>query len=177
VAGNRVELLPGEWAVLGVLAQDGPSHGFAVARELTPEAALGSIWTVARSRVYRVIDDLIDQGLARGAGVASGNRGPRRTLVEATTTGYSALEAWLETPVDHVRDLRAELLLKLALLHRGNADPGRLLRAQRTTLRAMARRLEQRVAAAEGFDRVVAAYRVETVRGALRFVEGQLGSG
>jgi PadR family transcriptional regulator AphA len=174
VAGTKVELLPGEWAVLGVLAEGGPSHGFAIARELTPEAELGSIWTVARSRVYRVIDDLVAIRFVRTAGVASGNRGPRRTLVEATAEGRAALGLWVETPVDHVRDLRAELLLKLALLHRAGVDPGRLLRAQRTTLRAMARRLEQRVAAAEGFDRVVAAYRVETVRGALRFVEGQL---
>jgi PadR family transcriptional regulator AphA len=168
-----IVLLPGEWAVLGVLSH-GRSHGFAIARELEPAAEVGQVWAVTRSRVYRVVDDLVRVGYARPVGVASGDRGPTRTLLEATEEGQSALAGWLEEPVDHVRDLRAELLLKLVLIHRRRDSPRRLLKAQRATLAEMTASIERRAVAAGGFDSVVAAYRLEAVRGALRFVEGQL---
>ena len=51
--------------------------------------------------------------------------GPQRTIYAATPQGRQAAENWLETPVEHVRDIRSHLLLKLALLDRAGADPAR----------------------------------------------------
>lgn len=44
------------------------------------------------------------------------------------------MEGWLREPVEHVRDVRSQLLTKLALLDRTGADPRELLRRPREVL-------------------------------------------
>ena len=53
-----------EYAVLGLLAE-GPSHGFAIARELSVDGSIGQVLTVRRSLAYRALDRLVSDGLAR----------------------------------------------------------------------------------------------------------------
>jgi hypothetical protein len=71
--------------------------------------------------------------------------------------------AWLIRPVSHNRDVRSELLVKLALLDRSGADPQPLLDAQRDQLLPVASALQDRLAAAAGFDRTLVLWRCETV--------------
>lgn len=59
------------------------------------------------------------------------SQGPPRVRLRATPEGRRAAQGWLRQPVAHARDIRSELLLKLALLTRAGASPGDLLRAQR----------------------------------------------
>jgi hypothetical protein len=47
---------------------------------------------------------------------------------------------WLTRPVEHTRDVRSELLVKLALLDRAGKDPQPLLAAQREQLVPVATR-------------------------------------
>jgi DNA-binding PadR family transcriptional regulator len=173
-ADPDVSMLPGEWAVLGLLAI-APAHGFATARELAPGGRLGRVWTMGRPRVYRAIADLAERGLLELAGEEPGDRGPARTLYRASPDGRAALQRWLRTPVVHVRDVRSELLLKLALLDLAGRSPRVLLRSQRRTLAGIATSLEQE--GGEGFDRVLARYRLATARGALAFVDDLLATG
>lgn len=42
--------------------------------------------------------------------------------------------SWLSQPVEHVRDLRIEFLLKLVLLHRSGTPPLALVEGQRAAL-------------------------------------------
>jgi hypothetical protein len=46
-------------------------------------------------------------------------------LVEATAAGRRALTGWLAEPVEHVRDARSLLMLKLLFLARSDVDPRR----------------------------------------------------
>ena len=82
---------------------------------------------------------------------------------------------WLKTPVEHVRDARSLLMLKLLFLDRRDADPAPLLGAQRDRFAALADGLALAADEAEGFDRALALWRLETTTAALRFVETMLG--
>jgi PadR family transcriptional regulator AphA len=127
------ELSVTEYAVLGILAE-GPNHGFALARELTPRADLGRIYTVRRPLVYRALDRLVEAGLAEAMHIEESEAGPNRIVVRATRQGRATLRRWLGKPVGHVRDIRIEFLLKLALLQRSGGSPGSLIDRQREAL-------------------------------------------
>jgi hypothetical protein len=74
----------------------------------------------------------------------------------------------------HPRDIRSELLVKLALLDRAGVDSGDLLLAQRGQLAPVAAALAGQVRAATGYDRVLAVWRHESVSGTLRFLDALL---
>ena len=159
-----------EWIVLSVVCE-GPAHGNAVSRAVGPDGELGQIWHVQRGVVYRSLDRLSDLGLIRPAGKEFSHRGPVRILVEATEAGRSAALAWQHRPVQHTRDIRSELLVKLALLDRSGADPHDLLTAQRALLVPIADALRDRIGAVTGFDRTLVLWRHETASATLRFLD------
>lgn len=72
------------------------------------------------------------------------------------------------------RDIRSELLLKLALLDRARADPRDLLWAQRVQLAPFADALADKMYAATGYDYDVARWRHESVLAVLRFLDALL---
>jgi DNA-binding PadR family transcriptional regulator len=159
-----------EWIVLSVICE-GPAHGNAVSRAVGPDGELGQIWHVQRGVVYRSLDRLNDLGLIQSAGEEATSRGPVRLLVEATDAGQAAARSWLQQPVQHMRDIRSELLVKLALLDRAGTDPHDLLTAQRAQLVPIAEALKERVASAMGFDRTLLLWRYETATATLRFLD------
>ncbi len=108
------DLLLGEWACLGLLCAE-PRHGFAVAALLRPDAEIGRIWSLSRPLTYRALDQLVERGFVAAVGSEPGAAGPNRTILAATGSGRTQLRRWLQTPVEHLRDLRSELLLKIAL--------------------------------------------------------------
>jgi len=169
----RDELTVSEWAVLGLLAE-APSHGFAIARALAPDGEVGKVWSVRRPLVYRAIETLTAMGLVRAAGTVPSSSGPQRTVLEATPAGRRALTRWLREPVDHVRDARSLLMLKLLFLTRRGADLAPLLTAQRAQFAELAERLERTAHAAEGFDRALVLWRLQSTTAAVRFVEAML---
>jgi DNA-binding PadR family transcriptional regulator len=155
----------GEWACLGLL-YDAPAHGWAVSRELLPDGAVGRVWSLSRPLTYRAIEALIGRGWVAAVGSQAGASGPNRTIVAATRTGRTAFRRWVDTPVEHVRDLRSELLLKLVLAERVGRSTSHLLHAQR----AMIERRAGDTGAAAGAD-VVALWRHESSQAALRFLD------
>ncbi|MEM7285534.1 MAG: PadR family transcriptional regulator [Actinomycetota bacterium] len=122
-----------EWVVLALVAES-PTHGFAIAKELRPDSDLGRVMTVHRPLVYRALDRLVEAGFVEPAQVEPGDGGPQRTVQRTTRRGRSALNRWLDSPVDHVRDLRIEFLLKLRLNQRRRRGSARLVGAQRQAL-------------------------------------------
>src|SRR5262249_37037548 len=134
-------MTPSEWAVLALLAE-GPTHGFAIARAIGEGGEIGRVWSLRRPRVYYAIEALIRAGFARPPGTEASRSGPARTVLEITPDGGRAIDAWLQTPVEHIRDARSQLLLKLLFLERRQADPGPLLVAQRARFEAIAERLK-----------------------------------
>ena len=122
-----------EWVVLALVAES-PTHGFAVSKELQADSDLGRILTVHRPLVYRALDRLGDAGLVTDIATEPGDAGPNRTVVRASRSGKAALRRWFVTPVDHVRDLRIEFLIKLRLTERVGKDTTPLMRAQQEEL-------------------------------------------
>ena len=97
--------------------------------------------------------------------------GPQRTIYTATPQGQQAAERWLDTPVEHIRDIRSHLLLKLALLQRVRSDPADLLRRQRAVLEPIAEAIETGPPAGGGFDATLLAWRRATAAAALEFLD------
>jgi DNA-binding PadR family transcriptional regulator len=159
-----------DWAVLGALATCA-SHGFAAARALAPEGSIGQVWTVSRPLVYRAVAALTAAGLVEETGTAPGSAGPRRRLLEVTTPGRVALGAWLVTPVQHVRDYRSELMLKLLLLEGDPRSRAKLLAAQCEELEPICAGLGRRLDAASGFEAVLARWRLDSALAARNFLE------
>lgn len=155
----------GEWAVLGVLS-DQPAHGWAVARELLPDGAVGRVWSLSRPLTYRAIDTLVERGWLAAVASEAGAGGPSRTILAPTRAGRHAFTRWTTSPVAHFRDLRSELLLKLVLAERVGLDTDGLVAAQRdVVLRLMP----------DGDPDprdIVALWRHESARAALRFLDG-----
>ena len=170
----RDELTAGEWAALALLAE-GPTHGFAIARAMAPEGEVGKIWSVRRPLVYRAVETLIAMGLVRPAGKVPSRSGPQRTVLEATPNGKRALTRWLRQPIAHVRDARSLLMLKLLFLTRRKADLEPLLTVQRDHFAKLAERLTTAADQAEGFERTLLLWRLESTAAAIRFVETMLG--
>src|ERR1700761_4017367 len=163
------ELTPPEWIVLAVICE-GRTHGREVTRLLAPYGEVGHVWNVQKATIYRSINRLTDFGLIRSAGEEPSHRGPVRFMVEATDAGQAAVASWLRRPVQHTRDIRSELLIKLALLDRSGADPHDLLVAQRALMVPIMAALESRISAATGFDRTLLLWRYETASAAIRFL-------
>src|SRR5262245_56683578 len=122
-----------EWLVLCIVCEQ-PQHGFAIARLLGSDGSLGKIWRVPKPVVYRALQRLEHTGLIRSAQPERSSMGPARSPVQATKAGRSLASAWLARPAGHARDVRSELLVKLALLDRAGRDPQPLLDAQRVLL-------------------------------------------
>lgn len=122
-----------EFAVLGLLAE-GATHGFALSKHLDTEAEIGRVFTVRRPLVYRALDRLVETGLAEAVTTERGDAGPHRVIHRITPAGRRRLRHWLATPVDHLRDLRIEFLLKLTLVERSGRSSLELVRAQRAAL-------------------------------------------
>src|SRR5579875_3856215 len=119
-----------EWLVLGLVCE-APQHGFAIARMLGAEGPLGQVWRVPKPVVYRALQRLEGLGHLQTTGEETSPEGPVRSLVDATPAGRAELAAWLARPAGHNRDVRSELLAKLALIDRAGGDPRPLLEAQR----------------------------------------------
>ena len=159
-----------EWLVLCLVCEQ-PRHGFAIARLLDTDGSLGQVWRVPKPVVYRALQRLEHLKMVRTAEQQASNQGPVRSLVDATQAGRKAAAAWLTRPVSHTRDVRSELLVKLALLDRAGTDPQPLIRAQREHLAPVADALRERLDSVHGFDRTLALWRFETVSATVRFLD------
>lgn len=159
-------LLLGEWACLGVLFA-APAHGFAVAARLRPDADIGRVWSLSRALTYRSLDQLQARSLIRPIGVEPGAAGGSRTILAATRTGRAQFRRWVQTPVEHLRDLRSELLLKIVLAEAAGIDIGATLVAQHARVAELA----SAFAPPTGEADIVQIWRQEVTGAALRFLD------
>ena len=162
------ELLLGEWACLGLLCS-GPAHGFALAARLRPTGDVGRVWSLSRPLVYRSLEQLASRGFIVAVGEEPGIAGGKRTILAPTRTGRHQLRKWLAQPVEHLRDLRSALLLKLVIAQICAIDPTRLVEAQRAHVAGLSEALA--VEHRPGSLDVVALWRAEASAAALRFLD------
>jgi DNA-binding PadR family transcriptional regulator len=171
--GEPPSLSLAEWTVLAVIGER-PTHGFTISQLTERDGELGRIWHIPRPAVYRALARVEAAGLVAADAIEPG-RGPQRTVYAITEQGREAVGMWLRTPVQHVRDVRSHLLMKLALLHRAGQDPGGLLAAQRAVLEPIVRAIEAEPFHGDGFDAALHAWRRATASAALSFLDDIMG--
>ena len=159
-----------EWLVL-CLVREEPTYGLILVGLLSRDGSLGQGWSVPKAVVYRALQRLEALGLIRTVEAQRTSQGPARSLCEATPAGEAAAAAWLGTPVRHPRDVRSELMVKLALLDRGGIDSRDLLQAQLATLLPVAAALDDRLRATTGFEHTLVLWRHEAMTATVRFLE------
>jgi PadR family transcriptional regulator AphA len=152
-----------------VLATQGVSHGWGLGTMLAPEGEVGRIWTLTRPLTYRAIDGLVEKGLLSRRGRRAG-QGRDRVLLAPTAAGRRRAARWLDTPVLHLRDVRTELLVKLALRDRAGLDNQPLLYAQRAEFDPVIDALTS----TDDDDDLVDAWRRESARAVRRFLDHAL---
>jgi DNA-binding PadR family transcriptional regulator len=168
----RQRLSLAEWAVLGLLHEEQePTYGLVLVGLLDRDGSLGRVWTVPRAIVYRALRRLTELGLIQELGEQRSRVGPVRWLYQISPAGRDRAVAWLSRPVEHPRDVRSELLVKLALLDRNGIGTRSLLQAQLAQLRPVAAALDDQLRAATGFDRTLVLWRHETITATVRFLE------
>jgi DNA-binding PadR family transcriptional regulator len=113
--GPRLSLA--EWLVLCLVSEE-PTHGFAIAGLLAHDGSLGQVWHVPRQVVYRAARRLEHLGLITVSEKQPSRLGPDKAQLQATPAGRQAAGRWLRESAGHPRDIRSELLVKLALLDR-----------------------------------------------------------
>jgi PadR family transcriptional regulator AphA len=165
----RTQLNLTEWVVLALICER-PTHGWAIVGAVRPKGAIGSVWTTKGPLVYRAIARLTDAGLV-GATPAAGDRGPDRTILVPSSDGRTLVDEWLVRPVDHIRDLRTELLLKLLLLDRRGLDRAPLLRRQIEHIEPIVLALRGRVGDPVDGETVVDLWRATSAEAAMQFLQ------
>jgi molybdopterin-binding protein len=157
-----------EWVCLTLITQK-VSHGWALGKVLAPDGELGRIWSLTRPLTYRAIDGLVDRGLVTRTGQAAG-RGRDRVILAATPAGRRLARRWLDQPVEHLRDVRTELLVKLFLRDRAGLDRASLLTEQ---LQLFAPTIDA-LTSTHTDDDLVDLWRRESARAVRRFLDQAL---
>jgi molybdopterin-binding protein len=151
------------------LITQGVSHGWALGTLLAPDGDVGRIWSLSRPLTYRAIDGLVDKSLIARSGQAAG-RGRDRVVLSATSAGRRIAETWLDTPVEHLRDVRTVLLVKLHLRARAGRANDTLLAEQRQLFAPTIDALSS----TDAHDDLVDLWRRESARAVRRFLDQAL---
>ena len=170
-AGIERPLLPGEYAVLGLLAVE-PRHGYDLARVMAGE--LASVCPVEQSLLYAYLRNLEARGLVEWEEVRAGRRPPRK-IYAPSEEGWAAFRAWMHLPVERMREVRQDLLLKVYFLRA--IDPAaerRLLQRQVEVCEHYAAREAEALDALEGFPRLVAESRLSAANATLSWLRARL---
>ena len=151
------------------LITHGTSHGWGLGTMLAPDGEIGRIWTLTRPLTYRAIAGLVDKGLVIRRGHVTGG-GRDRVMLAPTPRGRRMTGRWLETPVQHLREVRTELLIKLALRERAGLDNEALLASQQEVFAPAIEVLTS----SHGEDDLVDLWRRESARAVRRFLDQAL---
>jgi DNA-binding PadR family transcriptional regulator len=159
-----------EWVVL-CIACEKPTYGSVIAGLFSREGSLGRVWQVSKAGVYRAIPRLEQLDLVHTLGPQRAQDAPPHWMITATPAGRRAARVWLRTPVAHGREVRSELMIKLALLDRAGGNPQDLLRRQRAAFGPLAAALPDRVHEAIGMEHTLALWRHEMMSGTIEFLD------
>lgn len=94
-----------------------------------------------------------------------------RRLVPHRSDAHPVRETGIRRPVEHVREVRTLLLIKSLFLARAGLDAGVLVERQRSMLEPVIGGLEARLASADGFERTLVLWRLESATAAVRFLD------
>jgi DNA-binding PadR family transcriptional regulator len=111
VIPQRPELTPVQYAILGLL-HERPAHGYELQRSFSPDGDLAGVAQIEQPTLYAALKDLATRELVAGTEAREGAR-PPRTVYALTPGGERLLTAWLRAPVQRLRQVRLDFLLKV----------------------------------------------------------------
>jgi len=130
-----------EYALLGSL-MSGPRHGYDIQQFFN--ARFGSTWYIGTSQLYALLKRLEENGLLRSSMEAQNTR-PSKRIFFLTEKGKNGFLHWLNSPCEHVRDIRIEFLAKLFFFNQLSMDGGEgLIEEQIKVLKKMKREVIKR---------------------------------
>ncbi len=168
------ERAPTEYALLGLL-MDGPSHGYDLTRQFSPQSELGQVCHLEMSMLYALLKKLEREGWIVGRDEAITEHKSRR-VVELSPQGRAEFENWIARPVQKTREIRLDFLVKFYFARQQNpALAMQLLQEQLDYSEALLERLHlQRDKAANlpqnHFERLVINLRIEQNEAVLRWL-------
>lgn len=110
---NDRDLLAGEYATLCLLSLR-PMHGYEMVAFLGDEG-LDTVCPVEQSTLYTYLRNVESRGLVAWEEERVGLRPPRK-MYQLTPAGSDLVHGWLRRPVERMREVRVEFLLKLFFL-------------------------------------------------------------
>ncbi len=159
-----------EYALLGALIS-GPKHGYEIMQFLN--AALGSTWHVSTSQLYALLKRLEKNNLLRSDLEIQETR-PSKRIFALSPEGKKAFINWLQSPTEHVRDLRIEFLAKLFFLDLLSIKGGKeLVGAQVEVLEQMKGRIQQKLKKEpDPFGKLAFGFKLATVEACIQWLVG-----
>jgi DNA-binding PadR family transcriptional regulator len=160
-----------EYALLGALML-GPRHGYEILQFFN--GRLGLIWHVGTSQLYALLKKIERRGLLNSRVQIQDNR-PSKRIFAITPKGKEVFLEWLNSPAEHVRDLRIEFLTKLFFFKRLSLPGGtKLVAAQAETLKYLKRRVEHRLSVEiDAFDRLALGFKLVMIETWLAWLVNQ----
>lgn len=105
------------YAILGILTW-GAMSGYDIKKWI--ERSISNFWSESYGQIYPMLKSLVEEGWAT-LSVESQEARPDRRVYSITKAGRSALQDWLDQPIEY-RIGRSELLLKLFFANRASPD-------------------------------------------------------
>jgi len=162
---------PAEYAILGLLAtEESGSHGYDLARSFSDGESLAEILRLEPGMLYHHLKRLERAGSVSQSTIQAGSRPPRQ-IYRLTESGSERLIAWLQSPVEHTREIRLDFLVKLYFARQLEPELAvRLIDMQLSTLRELRESLGQRESA-DPFLTSVTELRQSQTDAAIRWLE------
>jgi len=162
-----------EIILLGLLEEE-PLHGYALFQKLQATDELSRIWHVKRSKVYYLLEKLVNQGLLEPE-IERCEGSPDRKIFHLTGKGKQLLQEWVQTPVSSGREMRVTFLSRLFFaLRKPGTSARQLIRDQKKVCRSWKTSLESQLAELDPPDFIterVFAFRIGQVQAMLDWLE------
>lgn len=159
------------YALLGLLCL-APAHGYELLRRLRRDGGLARVVALNPPTMYALLHDLEAAGYIDGR--PEPDTYPPRIVFRPTPAGKRAFEAWLDAPVERLREVRSDFLLKLYFARSLLPDRGvALLERQISAVEAYVERTERERALSEpdSFERLVLDSKVTAAKSTLRWLD------
>lgn len=169
--GDIEPLTAVQYAILGLLSRQ-PAHGYQLQRSFAAGSDLEGVVHLEQASMYAALKDLAMRGLIAGNETREGTR-PPRTVYALTDEGERVLDAWLRTPVERLRQMRLDFLLKVYFARqRSDVAVRGLVDAQIATCHRYLAELEDRASelAPESFAYLVIESRTSAARSTLAWL-------
>ncbi|HRC62335.1 MAG TPA: PadR family transcriptional regulator [Dehalococcoidia bacterium] len=160
-----------QYAILGLLRGQA-AHGYELQRSFTAGSDLAGVVHLEQPSLYAALKDLAGRGLIEGTEAREGLR-PPRTVYSLSKRGERLLDVWMRTPVERLRQVRLDFLLKVYFARqRGEAAVRALVDAQIATCHRYLADLEARAAelGPESFAYLVTESRTSAARSTLEWL-------